>query len=110
MSARVQIAAIFAFLTLWDGAAGAQVGKVAIQTTGISCGVCAAISEVQFRRMPGVDKVAISLSTETITLFYNSDASFDPRQIRRILQPLEVGVVRFQLSARGKVLEDGTKS
>ena len=40
----------------------AQVEKVAMRTTGISCGVCAGLSEIYFRRLPGVAGVKISLS------------------------------------------------
>src|SRR6476661_7658216 len=86
-----------------------QVEKVVIQTTGISCGVCAAISEMQFRRIPGVEDVAISRSDESITLSYTADASFDPRQIRQILPGLAVGVTQFRVSVRGRVKQEGGK-
>jgi copper chaperone CopZ len=87
----------------------AQVEKVAITTTGISCGVCAAVSEVQFRRLPTVAHVAISLSRETITLSYKPGSSFDPRQIRQVLRPLEVGVALFQITAAGRVRQEAGK-
>ena len=87
----------------------AQVEKVAMRTTGISCGVCAGLSEIYFKRLPGVDKVAISLSKEAIMLTYKPGAAFDPRAIRKVLEPLEVGVVQFQISARGRVQEQGGK-
>ncbi len=85
----------------------AQVEKVAMRTTGISCGVCAGLSEIYFKRLPGVDKVAISLSQEAIMLTYKPGATFDPQGIRKILEPLQVGVVQFQVSARGRVQEQG---
>ena len=87
----------------------AQVQKVAMRTTGISCGVCAAVSEINFRRMPGIDKVSISLAKEAIMLTYKPGAVFNPRGIREVLRPLEVGVVQFQISARGRVQELGGK-
>ena len=87
----------------------AQVEKVAMRTTGISCGVCAGLSEIYFRRLPGVDKVAISLSKEAIMLTYKPGATFDPQGIRKVLEPLEVGVVQFQIGARGRVQEQGGK-
>jgi hypothetical protein len=90
--------------------ASAQVEKVAMRTTGISCGLCAGLSELSFRRVPGVDKVAISLSKEAIMLSYKPGATFDPAGIRKILEPLKVGVVEFQISARGRVeAKDGKK-
>lgn len=86
----------------------AQVEKVAIRTTGISCGICAGLSEIYFHRVPGVDHVKISLSQEAILLTYKPGAVFDPKAIRDVLAPLQVGVVQFQISARGKVhKEDG---
>src|ERR1700679_3423571 len=87
----------------------AQVEKVAMRTTGISCGFCAGLSELSFRRVPGVDKVAISLPKEAIMLSYKPGAAFDPTGIRKILEPLKVGVVEFQISARGRVGEKSGK-
>jgi hypothetical protein len=87
----------------------AQVEKVAMRTTGISCGVCAGLSEIYFKRMPGVDKVTISLSKEAIMLTYKPGAAFDPPAIRKLLQSWEVGVTQFQISARGRIQEEGGK-
>lgn len=87
-----------------------QVQKVAMRTTGISCGYCAGLSELSFRRMQGVDKVEISLSKEAIMLSYKPGAAFDPAAIRKILEGWKVGVTQFQISARGHVEEkDGKK-
>src|SRR5439155_1971087 len=40
--------------------AAVQLEKVAIKTTGISCGTCAAVSEIYLRRLPSIDKINIS--------------------------------------------------
>jgi hypothetical protein len=87
----------------------AQVEKIAMRTTGISCGICAGLSEVYFRRLAGIDQVRISLRTESIMLTYKSGATFDPGAIRKVLEPLKVGVVQFQIGARGQVVESGGK-
>src|ERR1700740_3088880 len=87
----------------------AQVETVAIRTTGISCGVCAAISEIQFKRVAGVDKVTISFAKEAIMLSYKPDATFSPRHLRAVLQPLDVGIVQFHISARGRFQEQRGK-
>lgn len=42
-------------------------------------------------------------------LSYKPGAVFDPAGIRRILQMWQVGVVEFQLGARGRVQEQGGK-
>jgi hypothetical protein len=87
----------------------AQVEKVAIRTTGISCGICAGLSEIYFRRLPGVDQVKVSLRTESLMLTFKPGAVFDPEAIRKILEPLKVGVTQFQIGARGQVLEEQGK-
>jgi copper chaperone CopZ len=100
---------LFLLVLALAAAAPAQVEKVAMRTTGISCGVCAGLSEYYFKRLDGVDKVTISLSQEAITLTYKPGAAFDPAAIRRILKSMEVGVVEFQINARGRVEEQGGK-
>jgi hypothetical protein len=87
----------------------AQVEKIAMRTTGISCGICAGLSEIYFRRLPGVDRVKISLRNEAIMLTYKPGAAFDPEGIRKVLEPLKVGVVQFQIGVRGEVRESGGK-
>jgi hypothetical protein len=104
-----QIARLSAMLMVVGMSGPAQVEKIAMRTTGISCGVCAGISEIYFRRLPGVDQVKISLRTESIMLTYKPGAAFDPEAIRKILEPLKVGVNQFQIGARGRVEESGGK-
>jgi hypothetical protein len=104
-----QIVRLSAMLLLLGMQAPAQVEKIAMRTTGISCGICAGLSEIYFRRLPGVDQVKISLRTEAIMLTYKPGAAFDPEAIRKILEPLKVGVIQFQIGARGQVEESGGK-
>ena len=80
-----------------------------MRTTGISCGICAGLSEIYFHRLPGVDRVKISLRDEAILLTYKPGAAFDPAAIRTVLEPLKVGVVQFQIEARGQVRESDGK-
>lgn len=87
----------------------AQVEKIAMRTTGISCGICAGLSEIYFHRLPGVDRVKISLKNEAILLTFKPGAPFDPRAIREVLEPMKVGVVQFQIGARGEVQQDADK-
>jgi copper chaperone CopZ len=91
-------AAVMAFVQV---AGFAQVEKVEILTSGISCGVCAAVSEVQFRRMEGIGNVTISLAKETITLHYKPDARFSVKEIEGVLEPLKVHILRMRMDARG---------
>jgi copper chaperone CopZ len=89
------------------GPAFAQVEKVAVRTTGISCGMCAALSEIYLKRLAGIDTIKISLSTEAILVSYKPGAVFQPKDLRDALQKTDVGVVQFQISARGRVQERG---
>jgi hypothetical protein len=88
------------------GITSAQVEKVTMRTTGISCGICAAVSEIRFRLMSPVDSVTISLPAESITLTYKPGADFVPSDLRQVLQPLDVGVVQFTITMRGRIVEE----
>ena len=87
----------------------AQVERVAMRTTGISCGMCAAVSEVYLRQLGGVDKIKISLSQEAIMVLYKQGAAFRPKDIRDALKKTDVGVTQFQISARGQVQQQNGK-
>ena len=101
---------LFAFALAAAVPVSAQVEQVAVRTTGISCGSCAAVSEINLRRLvTGLDKVTISMSKEAIVVSYKPGAPFRPQTIRDVLQPLQVGILQFQISARGRVQEQGTK-
>jgi hypothetical protein len=84
-----------------------QVERVAIRTTGISCGTCAAVSEIYLRRLAAVDSIKISLSNEAVLISYKPGAVFQPKDLRDALQKTDVGVLQFQISARGRVQERG---
>jgi hypothetical protein len=88
----------------------AQVEKVAMRTTGVSCGSCAVVAEMNLRRLvAGVDKVTISMSQEAIMVSYEPGAPFELQPIRDVLQPLAVGILQLQISARGHVLNQEEK-
>ena len=88
----------------------AQVEKVAMRTTGVSCGSCAVVAEINLRRLvTGVDKVTISMAQEAILVSYEPGAPFELQSIRDVLNPLEVGILQLQISARGRVLNQEEK-
>jgi hypothetical protein len=99
------------FFTLISAASvSAQVQKVTARTTGISCGSCAAVGEIQLRRkVVGLDKLTISMSQEAITVHYKPDGLFQPQVFRDIFKPLNVGILKLEISARGRVQVEGTK-
>jgi len=94
-------------LLLQAAPARAQVDRVAIRTTGISCGTCAFVSEIYLRQLSGVDAIKISLSTESILVTYKPNAVFQPKDLREALKKTDVSVLQFQVSARGRVHEQG---
>jgi copper chaperone CopZ len=96
---------LFAVLVAGAMPLGAQVEKVVLETTGISCGVCAAVSEINFKRTPGIDRVTISLALEAIALYYRPGSAFSLDDIHTVLRPLGVGVKKYQITARGHVQE-----
>jgi len=87
--------------------AQAQVERVAIRTTGISCGTCAFVSEIYLRQLDGIDAIRISLSTEAILVTYKPGAIFRPQELRDALKKTDVGVLEFQVIARGRMQELG---
>jgi len=89
--------------------ATAQVEKVAVRTTGISCGTCAVFSEVYLRQLSNIDKIAISRSQEAVMITYKPGATFQPSDIRAALKKTEVGAVQFQIGAQGRVQEQSGK-
>ena len=88
----------------------AQIQKAAMRTSGLSCGFCSTLSEYNFKQMPGVDKVQISLSKEIVIVTYKPGAHFDPTGIRKVLEPWKVDIVQFQVNARGRVQQERGKS
>jgi hypothetical protein len=86
-----------------------QVEKAAMRTTGISCGTCAAVSEIYLRRLPQIDKIAISMSKESVLVTYKPGAEFRPQDLRDALGKTDVGIVQLQISARGRVQQQGAK-
>jgi len=87
----------------------AQVERAAMRTTGISCGMCAALSELYLRQLGGIDKIKISLSQEAIMVSYRAGAAFRPKDIRDALKKTDVGVTEFQISVRGQAQQQNGK-
>ena len=87
----------------------AQVERVAMRTNGLVCGVCAAASEVNLRQLKAIDKIQMNVPSRAIMVSYKPGVAFQPKDIRDALKKAEVSVVQFQISARGRVQEQGGK-
>jgi copper chaperone CopZ len=100
---------MLAMMPALGGFAFSQVEKAAMKTTGISCGMCAAVSEVYLRQLAGIDKIKISLSQEAIMVSYKPGAAFQPKQLHEALKKTDVGIVQLQIGARGRIEGQGEK-
>jgi copper chaperone CopZ len=109
MFRRGQISLGAAVLLITVISASAQVDKVEMHTVGISCGSCAAISEVYLRHLDGIAKVSISKSKEQVMVFYKPEARFRPEELREALGKTGVKVAQFRISAHGQVQQEGDK-
>jgi hypothetical protein len=65
--------------------------------------------EITLRRLDGVDKVAISIEKQLFAVTYKDGATFQPLALRKAVEAADVGVVRFHVSARGRVQEEGNQ-
>src|SRR5205809_2997472 len=109
MNVHNQLVALCILMVITALPAAAQVERVAVRTTGISCGTCAAVSEFYLRRLPSIDKVDISLKNEAVMVSYKPGSSFQPKDLREIFQKTDVAVTQMQISARGRVQEQAGK-
>jgi len=87
----------------------AQVEKAAMKTAGISCGVCAAVSEVYLRKLPSIDQITISKKNEAVMVSYKPGSSFQPKDLRDALSKTDATITSMQISARGRVQEQAGK-
>ena len=65
--------------------------------------------EIALRRLAGVDKISISISEQRFQVTYKSGASFQPWDIRDAVAKAEVEVLRFRITARGRIHEEAGK-
>src|SRR2546426_4214781 len=109
MKIHQQVLLLGALFVAVTSPAVAQVEKVAIRTTGISCGTCAAVSEFYLKRLPSIDKINISLKNEAVLVSYKPGASFQPKDLREVFQKTDVSVTQMQISAQGRIQEQAGK-
>src|SRR4029077_18143167 len=65
--------------------------------------------ELYLKRLPNVDKVAISMKNEAVLVSYKAVSTFQPKDLRDVLKKTEVGVTQLQVSARGHVQDQAGK-
>src|SRR5436309_8477069 len=109
MNVHKQLVALCVLMVITALPAAAQVDRVAVRTTAISCGTCAAVSEFYLTRLPSIDKIDISLKNEAVMVSYKPGSSFQPKDLREVFQKTDVAVTQMQISARGRVQEQAGK-
>ncbi|HEY2986247.1 MAG TPA: heavy metal-associated domain-containing protein [Candidatus Binatia bacterium] len=65
--------------------------------------------ETALRRLDGVDKISISTTEQKFQVTYKPGAVFKPAEIRAAVGKAGVEVLRFRISARGRVQDEGTQ-
>jgi hypothetical protein len=63
--------------------------------------------EITLRRLDGVDKVAISIEKQLFAVTYENGTAFEPEALRQAVAAADVEVIRFHVSARGRIIEEG---
>src|SRR6266851_5003231 len=109
MKLQKQILLLCAFLVTEAIPSLAQVEKAAMKTAGISCGVCAAVSEVYLRRLPSIDQITISKKNEAVMVSYKPGTTFQPKDLRDALGKTDATITSMQISARGRVQDQAGK-
>lgn len=65
--------------------------------------------ETELRRLDGVDKISISIAQQKFEVTYKPGAAFRPAEIRAAVGKAGVKVLRFRISARGRIQEEAGK-
>lgn len=88
----------------------AQLDRVVAEVEGMDCLSCAPIIELEVRRLGGVDQIGISIEKKLVAVVYKEgEGSFNPKGLRAAIAKADVRVIRFHISARGRVQQDGEK-
>jgi copper chaperone CopZ len=89
----------------------AQVERAIVEAVygDIDCLPCAATIELALRKVPGVDKIAVSMEKQMVAVTFKPDATFDPKAIRDGIAKAEVRIQTIHLAARGKAQKEGDK-
>lgn len=73
----VLIALVFTFTNI-----NAQISKVEILATGLTCSMCSNAINKQLKSMPEVDSVGVDLNTNTFTVHISENTAISPRKLK----------------------------
>jgi len=105
---------LFGMTALWVVVAlpaFAQIDRVVVEAVNgdIDCLPCAATIEMALKKVPGVAKVAVSMSKQMVAITFNEGAPFTPDQYRAAIAKAEVRVQSLHVAMRGQVEQEGDK-
>ena len=89
--------------------ASAQLDRVVAEAEGIDCLPCGPIIEMAMKEIPGVDKVAVSMSKQMVAITFKEGAAFLPKEFRDAIAKAAVRVLAFHVAMRGKVEPAGNQ-
>jgi copper chaperone CopZ len=91
--------------------AAAQMDRVVAEAHNgdIDCLPCAVTIELYLKKVPGVNKVAVSMSKQMVAITFNEGAKFLPKEYRDAIFKAEVRIDTFHAALRGKVEQEGDK-
>jgi copper chaperone CopZ len=73
----VLIALVFTFTNI-----NAQISKVEILATGLTCSMCSNAINKQLKSLPEVDSVGVDLNTNTFTVHISENTAISPRKLK----------------------------
>jgi hypothetical protein len=106
MNSRINSLLLVACFLIVGFPAFAQVERVIVEADGMSP-ACSPGLEAALKSMDSVYQYAISVPRQMFTVTYYSGEKFDPKKLRWAADKGEADVVRFHVSAVGKVEQNG---
>lgn len=90
-----------AFLVLLTGLKSyAQITKVEIMATGLTCSMCSNAINKQLKSMTEVDSISTDLNTNTFTVYFKKDHSLEPKVLKNAVEKAGFFVGSMVLTAK----------
>lgn len=84
MKTKIILAVFFAFTV--SIASYAQISKVEIVATGLTCSMCSNAINKQLKALPEVANVATDLNTNTFTVLFKKDSKITPQKLKQSVE------------------------
>ncbi len=89
----------------------AQISKVEIVATGLTCSMCSNAINKQLKKLPEVEKVDIDLNSNTFTIFLKKNITISPRILKESVQKAGffVGSMIITMNFDNQKIDDNSK-